>query len=228
MVTKMLKRKSTLTLWNRLKTTTCWSSLVSGIHQKFNPDHVKAFYYCVEISSKGTHCQSDRKFIKFIVVNFKIVFELNNKGTEVCLSKAPNFDRAQFVKEICRTFLRGPLGFVNFNISQMKCAMRMLHWVAVKVLYKKTRNLARSYEHDLFLMWILLTQKKVKWVEFILDQMSICRNSPRRPLFYTSFLKYLLDSDNITDIPDDMLEGPKVFDSSVVKLMRCYKYQDGS
>lgn len=51
----------------------------------------------------------------------------------------------------------------------MKCGMCMLHWVVVKILHKKSRNLARVNELDIYLMWLILTQKEVSWVKLIMD-----------------------------------------------------------
>lgn len=48
---------------------------------------------------------------------------------------------------------------VNFSISQMNCEMRILHWVNVKILYRKPRNWDRDDKQDLYLMWLLLKQK---------------------------------------------------------------------
>lgn len=39
--------------------------------------------------------------------------------------------------------------------------------------------------------------------------MNVCRNTTKQPLFYTSFVKYLLDSNKIRHVSNDMLEGSK-------------------
>lgn len=57
--------------------------------------------------------------------------------------------------------------------------------------------------------------------------MNVFMNTPKIPLFYTSFVWYLFDSNNIRRVPNAMLEGPKVFHSYVVKLMIYYKDQEG-
>lgn len=77
-----------------------------------------------------------------------------------------------------------------------------------------------------FIMWLLLTQKEVNWVKFILDQMNIC-STPKRSLFYNSIIQFILDSHSICHVSKDMLDAPRVFYSSVVKLMRYYKDKYG-
>lgn len=57
--------------------------------------------------------------------------------------------------------------------------------------------------------------------------MNVCRNTTNQPLFYNFFVKYLLDSNKICHVSNDMLEGSKVFDSSSIKLMRYYKDREG-
>lgn len=51
-----------------------------GLHMKFNPDNVKAFYHRMGIVSGGIHCQFDGKLIKFRVEDLKVVLILEKKG----------------------------------------------------------------------------------------------------------------------------------------------------
>lgn len=128
---KVIKKEINIDFLNHLKTTTYLKFIY--LHGKFNPHHVKAFYCHVKISFTYIHCHFDRKLIKYTIKDFNIMFGLENKGMKVCQFNALVFDHTQFFKTIFKTFLKGPLDYVNFRINQMKCPMRMLHWVVVKV-----------------------------------------------------------------------------------------------
>lgn len=46
----------------------------------------------------------------------------------------------------------------NFGISQVKFNMHLLHWIIVKIIYRKPKKWGRVDDSDLYLMWALLTE----------------------------------------------------------------------
>lgn len=57
-----------------------------GLDKKFNPDHVRAFYYNLKVSSNELGCDFHYKVIKFTLDDFRNRFELVSKGNDVCIS----------------------------------------------------------------------------------------------------------------------------------------------
>lgn len=53
-----------------------------------------------------------------------------------------------------------------------------------------------------------------------MDQIYKWRNNPKRSLFYTSFIQYILEFNNIRQDDANLLEAPKVFDSTTIKLRK--------
>lgn len=65
---------------------------------------------------------------------------MENKGMQVFLSNAPGFNHIEFTKRISKPVYMNHLDTTNFQISQMKCNMCMLHWVVLNILYRKPSN----------------------------------------------------------------------------------------
>lgn len=92
----------------------------------------------------GLGCPFHGKLVKFHFEDFKNNFELENKGMEMCMSNASGFNRTEFVNMISKSAYKDYLNTSNFQVSQMKCEMCLLHWVMVKTLYKKNYKLGKS------------------------------------------------------------------------------------
>lgn len=108
---------------------------------------------------------------------------------------------------------------MNFHTSQLKCDMRMLHYVTVMILYCKSENFSRANDKDMFLMWMLVTHPEDNWVKFFIDQVIICKCAKSNPMFYTSFIKLILERNNIVYIESYHVDGSKLFDDTAVKPM---------
>lgn len=82
-------------------------------------------------------CLFHNQSIKHTLKDFDTHFELLSKGNEVCISSAPSFVKFDLVKSISKSVIGDRLDMTNFHIRQVKFEIRILHWIVVKVLYKK-------------------------------------------------------------------------------------------
>ncbi|KAL5074230.1 hypothetical protein RYX36_013214, partial [Vicia faba] len=98
-----------------------------SLNKKFDPDLIRAFY-----------CN------------------LTPKGDEICITSSPDFAKIDSVKNISKSVFGDNLDMANFNISQMKLEMIILHWIIVKLLYMNPLNWESADDHDLYLMWAFL------------------------------------------------------------------------
>lgn len=170
-------------------------------------------------------CQFHNKLIKFTSKDFDTPFGLWVKGSDVCISKALKFVKFDLVKHISKFVLGDSLEMKNFHISQVKFEMRILHWIVLKLLYRKPCNWARADDPYLYLMWVLLLSDICfNWVTFILQRIEHCRFSPKTSLFFSSFIQFILELNGITFIEKELVKALKHVDSTAISLM-CY-YQD--
>lgn len=100
----------------------------------------------------------------------------------VTVARSLDYDRFSFVQSISM-YVFDHIGMVNLHISQVKFDMQILHWIIVKVFYRKPKNWARDDDFDLYLMWELLSGKGFDWVEFILKECFIARRTQAGPCF---------------------------------------------
>lgn len=75
-----------------------------GLDWKYNPGHVKAFYYYLKITSDGIEWFFHDQVIKFMVNDFKHHFGLESKGSKVCISNLFCIVRGDFAKSISNIF----------------------------------------------------------------------------------------------------------------------------
>ena len=83
----------------------------------------------------------------------KIKGEVNDKVSVVRLSK---YDRISFVLSISKYICENP-AMSNFGISQVKFDMRQLHWIIVKILYRKPKIWGRANYVEFYWIWALLS-----------------------------------------------------------------------
>lgn len=105
--------------------------------------------------------------------------------------------------------------------------MQIIHWIIFMLLYKKPRNWGRYDDNDLYLMWDLLSNNDVNWVKFIMDRMIHCRDNSKRPLFFSSFVKLIIEVNGIASKEEDLIEAPKILNYYGFYKMRYYKDNDG-
>lgn len=72
--------------------------------------------------------------------DFEHHFGLESKGNAICISNAPNFVWEDFVKSISKSVYKDYLDMANFQISQVKFEMRILHWIIVKIFCRTPHN----------------------------------------------------------------------------------------
>lgn len=111
-----------------------------GMNRKYNPNHVKAFYYNLKVTSIGLESVFCNQVIKFTLDDFKHHFGLDSKGNEMYILNSSDFDRTEFVNSISKFVFIDHLNLTDFHISQVKFEMRILHWIVVKFLYRKPYN----------------------------------------------------------------------------------------
>lgn len=109
----------------------------------------------------------------------------------------------------------------NFHICQVKFEIRILHWIAVKILFQKTHNWEIVDDHDLYMMWFLPKYNQCNWVKVILNNIKYCRISPKKYLFLCYFTQFILELNGVTFVEEDLVEAPKPVDLTTIKLM-CY------
>lgn len=114
--------------------------------------HVKDFYYNLKLSDTCFDYKFHDKDIKFTLEEFEHHFGLEYKGMEVCISNATSFDIKDFVKSISKYVFSNCLDLDNFQISQVKFEMCILHWIIANIFYRKPRNWERDDDLDLYLM----------------------------------------------------------------------------
>lgn len=95
-----------------------------GINKKFNSDHVKSFYCDVKSTCGYLLYRFWGRQVSFTFAEFHEVLGLENNSMEVDpQNQASGFRRILYI--------------LNFQISQMKFEMRILHWTTMKFLYRK-------------------------------------------------------------------------------------------
>lgn len=68
-----------------------------------------------------------------------------------------------------------------------------------------------------------MTESGVNWVMFIIDQVFHCKDNPKGPLFFTSFMQLILEANGIVSKEEDLVEASKILDKSGVSMMRYYR-----
>lgn len=189
-----------------------------SLHKRFN---LTMEILCqAKVTRAKLEVKSHGRLIEFTHEDFKTHFGLEFRGMEVCSSNAPVFNIAEFVRMILKSLFKDHLDTSNFQINQIKCEMCMLHLVVIKILYMKPMNWARVDDLDLYLMWLLLTQKEENWLKFILDQINNRKSKLRRVLFYNFFIQYILELNEVCHNEADMLEASKLFDDTAINLIK--------
>lgn len=115
----------------------------------------------------------------------------------------------------------------NSSIGQFKFDIGLLHWVVAKVIARKPGNLCRVDDSDIYLMWGLTNKGEDNWVRFIIDKMIHCRDNPKIPLLYSSFVQMILDLNGSMCKEKELTESPKILDYGGVKKMRYYRDTNG-
>lgn len=128
-----------------------------------------------------------------------------------------------FFQSISNFIFKDCLDLANFKISNVKFEMKILHWIVVKVLFRKPYNWVRINDHDLYLMWVLWKLNQCSWIKFIFNNIKYWRTSPKRSLFFSSFIQFILDLNGISSADAALVEAPKLVDSTVIKMMRYFK-----
>lgn len=105
------------------------------------------------------------------------------------------------------------------HIRQVKFEMRILHWIVMKVCYRKPQNWARADDQDLYLMLVILNNVHFNCVKFILHRIEHCRTYPKTSLFFFSFIQLILELNGITSSNEELVEEPKLVDSTIISLM---------
>ncbi|CAI8616505.1 unnamed protein product [Vicia faba] len=124
-----------------------------GLKRKYCPDYVKAFYYNRVVTPTGIDSRFKYKLVKFDYFDFRKYLDLASSGA--LLDAAPiNYDKVSHVLAISKFVVESP-SMSNFSIIQVNFDMCLLHWIVVKILYRKPRNWGRVDDHDLYLMWLL-------------------------------------------------------------------------
>ncbi|KAI5439982.1 hypothetical protein KIW84_025369 [Lathyrus oleraceus] len=114
------------------------------------------------------------KVIKFNYMEFKKYFGLTFGGSDMDVGRSSDYDRISFILSISKSVCENP-AMSNFGISKVKFDMRLLHWIIVKILYRKPTNWGIVDDNDLYLTWELITDSGLNWVKFIINRMLYCR-----------------------------------------------------
>lgn len=182
------------------------------MNRKYNPDYVKAFYYNLELTTPGLQSKFKNKIVKFGYYDFINYFGMRSEGTNVSNSKGKHYEKVVFVlyisKHVCEH-----VEMSNLRVRQIKFGMRLIHWVIVKILARKPDNSNRADDNGLFLMWCLIYNIKTyknDWVKFIFDRMIYCRDNPKKPIFFSSFIMMILQLSGIECKKEDLIESLKL------------------
>ncbi|KAL5101295.1 hypothetical protein RYX36_005622 [Vicia faba] len=108
--------------------------------RRYNPHHVKAFYFCIKKTSFGIESQFHGKLIKFHFEDFKTHFGLEDRVVNTCLLLIiPNRTRRRSVHMRLRGFLTGQLRHIipkniilmynttRLNVVKQKIRITIVH-----------------------------------------------------------------------------------------------------
>lgn len=151
---------------------------------KFIGLNVKAFYYNLVLTPASLESRFKAKIIKFTCSSFIKYLDMVSSGADISV-RLTEYDKILYVFSISKYVCENP-AMSNFGISQVNFDMHLLHWIFVKILYKKRKNWGRADDNDLYLMWILTNDQGVDWVKFIINRIIHCRDNPKRILNSTS------------------------------------------
>ncbi|KAI5422239.1 hypothetical protein KIW84_045634 [Lathyrus oleraceus] len=112
---------------------------------------------------------------------------------------------------------------ISFVLSISSLFVKTMPWIIAKFLYSKPKNWGKVDDNDLYLMCDLLTESETNWVIFIIERMIHCRDNPNRPLFFSSFVKMILEINRIVSKEEDLTEAQKIIDYGSVPKMRYYR-----
>lgn len=138
------------------------------LNKKFDTYLVREFYYNHKVTNDSLECHFRNKLIKFTLKDFDTHFWLLSKGNEFCISSAHGFIKFDLVKSTSKSVFGDPLDMAIFHISQVKFEKRILHWIIMKMLYRKPWNWDKDDDYDLYLMWVILNNVLFNWVKFTL------------------------------------------------------------
>lgn len=130
------------------------------LNKNFNPHHVKFFYCNLELTTAGLVSKFKNRVVKFNYIDFATHFGLKSVGMDVCVSKSSQYERIFFVQSISKYVFGDRLDMANFHISQVKFEMRILHWIIVKVFYRKPSKWGKVDDFNFYLMWDIF------WVQY--------------------------------------------------------------
>lgn len=144
---------------------------------------------------------------------------MKSEGTNLSNPKEePNYEKVTFVLDISKPFYEH-METSNLSVRQIKFGMRLIHWVIVKILTRKLGNSSKADDNDLFLMWCLIYNTKIcnnDCVRFIFDRMIYCKDNPKKPIFFSSFVMIILHHNGIECKKEDLTESPKIMDYGVM------------
>lgn len=93
-------------------------------------------------------CQFRQRMISFSHDDLRDHFGLDYKGMQFDQSILQGFIRVNFIEMISKSLFKDHLISINFSIIQMKCEIRIFHYVIVKILYRKEKNWVRANDQD--------------------------------------------------------------------------------
>lgn len=196
------------------------------LNKKYNHVYVKAFYFNLVQTLGGIESRFKDKTIRFNYMDFTKYLILTFEGSNMSVARSSDDDKVSFVLSITK-FICNNHAMSNFDISQVEFDIRQLNLIIVKIPYKKPKNWGKIDDNDLYLIWALMTDKRVNWVKFIVDRMLHCRDNPKKPLFSSSFVALILEVNGSVSNKVDLVEAPKVLDYSRVSKMRYYGESNG-
>lgn len=121
-----------------------------GLKKKYNPNYVKAFYYNLVVFPAGLESRFKDKIVKFTYSIFIKYLDMVSDGADIFV-RFPEYDRVSYVLPISKSVFEN-LDISKIGISQGKFDIRFLHWIIVKILYRKPENWGRANDHNLYLM----------------------------------------------------------------------------
>lgn len=74
-----------------------------GLNKKFNPRHVKAFYYNLQLPHVSLVSKFKDRVVKFDYTYFIVHFNLKSVGMDVCVTKSLQYGRISFVQYISKS-----------------------------------------------------------------------------------------------------------------------------
>lgn len=152
--------------------------------------------------------------VQFTFCDFKKYLDLKDGINPISLNeeKLLGYNCTQFVLPISKSFVE--LSMPILPISQVKFDIRLLHWILVKILYRKSKNLSRDDDSDLQLIWCLI-DKGIERVRLIINRMIHCRDNPTKPLFFSSFVQMILELNGIKSKEGDLMGDLVCMDESM-------------